>query len=165
MTSGARPWQTAELATFLVDARGKGYAGSGKKETLAHIRRYHYQSDHWAYEDRYSGNIRDGGMECVTFDSVPVWVMVYYGGLLDEDINREPIYRFLRQALMDPPPEMPCRGPNLLAQGSLEYSCNTNGSLGDFSGTEHIKIDNLQVYYRRFMGGFIVDSPRGAFAG
>ena len=149
--------QYRDLAAFLIKARRHGYAGEGRRRKDQNFRCYTHSIGPWSYSDRYTGNVRDGGMECVLFEGAPIWTMIYYGGMTDWTEERSPIYAHLRQALQRPPPHMPCRGPAIFQSGDLIYTCQVEGDLGDFTGAESIFKVGRPCYRRVFAGGRVLD--------
>ncbi len=86
-------------------------------------------------------------------------MMVYYGWVL-EDIQTDPVYKILREALMRMPENAPFRGPKSYKEGSLTYSNKWIGVVDRFSGEERITDSGKLVYKANYIGGW-VDKRRG----
>ena len=85
-----------EIRKFLVRANRNGYGNEsvkplGEKDGSHTIT---YSEPDWLFHDNYFGGEPYGGREVIHFKNVPVWMMVYYGLVLDISIQNE-IYTFL----------------------------------------------------------------------
>lgn len=64
-----------------------------------------------------------GGEECVYKDNIPLYVMNYYGKVLDEAFSGD----FLKEALLLVDRISPFRGPALYTNGNYTYHCSYDG--------------------------------------
>jgi hypothetical protein len=145
----------AELAAFLIAAKQRTFAsGKDAKRLRDGGRLFAHREGNWSYRDQYYGSRFDSGLEVVVFAKVPVWAMVYRGGMLPK-YDREAVEAFaiLKDALRRPPAEIPVRGPAHLVVGIWEYACQVRGSLVEFSGKEIMRREGRPAYYRAFSGG------------
>lgn len=158
-----------ELRQFLLYAKPLGYAAENPKilspariffKELAPIRRRK-----WAYQDSYAGSVQAPGQEWVTYDGIPVWMMGYAGGMIEgfRDIKEttQMVYSFLKEALRQPNPDLPLRGPLSLQSGSYGFPCIyhfcTEGSLEFFRGEERITTHGcLRPFHQYVCGGLVI---------
>lgn len=151
-----------DIRSFLIRAHLAGYAAGDSarktKEVDGSTTLVFEQGD-WRYHDNYFGGEPYGGREVVFFRGKPVWMMVYYGGVLPSVKDLKPIYAFLQHALRNMPDNMPCRGPEFFDEGVSRpyiYKCSVRGSFVNFSGEEQIiEYAFRQVYFARFQGGLV----------
>ncbi|MDP2366755.1 DUF5680 domain-containing protein [Rhodoferax sp.] len=148
-----------ELGPFLLAAKSATYAAQGDgasvEPLLADSKQLEYREGPLLYRDIYVGMFRFVGQELVYRSRQAVWSMSYAGGLTagaNRDLT-ESIYAHLRKALLGTPASLPLRGPAVLEDGSLRYTCSTSGSLGWFHGVESILHKGSLVYELRFSGG------------
>ena len=146
---------------FLRAAKAATYAAQGDDASvapaLADSKQLEFRSGAFLYRDIYVGMFRFVGQEVVYLSERAVWSMSYAGGLapgVPRSAARA-IYAFLRRALLAPPPELPVRGPSELNAETMRYSCNWQGSLEWFQGSERIVQDGHAVYELRFSGGML----------
>lgn len=151
-----------ELADFLIFAKGKTYAGDGKKIVMpCGTKQFEpVARGLWRYEDEYKGRSRFGGQVKVFHDDVFLWQMLYYGGILpefkDDSVLIRKTYSFLKKALLLGDAGCPFRGPETFNYGEFAYFNNTiKGDLSDFKGREEIWVKENNVYVLRFIGGLI----------
>jgi len=146
------------LCRFLVDAKFATFAGNGPRVKSGYIRIYRYSEDDWDYEDRYTGNLLDTGMEIVRLRSYPIWTMCYRGGMLigARHLSRQ-TFDFLKEALRRPPLETPIRGPPRYSRNKWVYENSIDGGLTEFTGFERILLGSEAVYQRRYLGGLVHD--------
>ena len=146
------------------------------------------------YNDEYSGNTVEAGQETVSMDLCNVWRNQYYGGSFLQywdgkrvkeldisacvQIEYLPFItiEFLKQALLQLPPEFPVRGPHYFHanqvdfegesyHGNWEYENNWKKipvySIEDpfaaFQGEEVIRCNGIVVYCHGYQGGFLRD--------
>ncbi len=152
-----------ELAKFLVKAKAKTYAGSGK-EILPQrplFKELEYIEGYWEYRDSYAGFYFAPGQEVVRFKKQPVWAMAYSGGMNSEyHGNRsfaELTYTFLKSALLKVEESRPFRGPRDYKDGDFEYIDKSDGDIKDFIGTEKILYQGKEVFKQHYIGGLILD--------
>lgn len=144
-----------QLKFFLLEAKINTFASGKKAEKFNDGSRvYTFSSPPLEYNDRYFGATIDVGQEMVWFEYVPLWSMVYRGGL-DGDISRETCFNFLKECLRMMPPEFPVRGPVRHENGLWLYTNTLDGCFSDFRGEEIIHFNREKVYFRDYCGGFI----------
>ena len=148
-----------ELERFLLSAKSATYASQGDAASVAPLRedskQLEYRDGPLLYRDIHVGMFRFVGQEVVYRSLNAVWSMSYAGGIATVT-NREltaPIYAHLRKALLGAPASLPLRGPNVFDEGSMQYTCSTEGSIGWFHGVESIFHAGILVYELRFSGG------------
>ncbi|MFZ2956261.1 MAG: DUF5680 domain-containing protein [Candidatus Ozemobacteraceae bacterium] len=150
-----------ELIRFLRAAKLGTYAGQGNNAALPALpdsKQLEYRDGEFFYRDVYVGSVRFVGQEIVYLADRAIWSMSYAGGLskaIPTD-SANPIYSFLRQALLNAPQELPLRGPGTFEAGGLLYTCITDGSLEWFHGREAITRDGIVLYELFFTGGSLV---------
>ncbi len=161
----------AELASFIMMAHRRTYAGSGRRVPEAHVqihglKEYHFADGPLDYRDSYGGSTFSGGITIVRFRNKPVWFMNYGGGmvgrLVDDRLSAEKTFAFLKETLLegasdDFRPRGPAYRAPTLVQGTMaEYLCNWTGSVRHFSGMERILLDGVLAFTHTFFGGVYV---------
>lgn len=152
----------ASLRTFLLKANKAGYAAGDDNKWINEPDKSTtiiYKVGKWRMHDNFFGGEPYGGRMTVSYDNKPYWIMVYYGWV-EEGVNPESIYPFLRKALSAMPKEFPYRGPKKLKEGTMVYKNNWQGMLDNFSGEEIIYKDEDEIYKAKYIGG-LVDQQRG----
>lgn len=154
------PVDTKELAGFLSEANKSTYANKDAPQSASsriNSKDYHFEKGDLIYHDTYFGGSDFIGEEIVYKDQRPVWGMNYFGFVLDENVDEEELYVFLREALMQEYEDViPVRGPGKFSVGDKKYSIFVSGDLGNFSGEERISFAGRVVYRCLVHGGFIV---------
>ena len=112
---------------------------------------YQYQENEYLYIDTFVGSEFFGGEECVYKDNIPLYVMNYYGKVLDEAFSGD----FLKEALLLVDRISPFRGPALYTNGNYTYHCSYDGDYEFFNGKEEIYYNNIKVYECLFHGGSV----------
>ena len=105
-----------ELRQFLIDSNKAGYAGGQEKKWIKEVdgsTTIPFQKGEWRSHDNFFGGEPYGGRLVVFYKNKPVWIMVYYGLILN-GIIVNPIYAMLRNALKNMPDDAPFRGPKEL---------------------------------------------------
>ncbi|MBR0822228.1 DUF5680 domain-containing protein [Bradyrhizobium liaoningense] len=153
-----------DLATFLVEAKRRTYAGLDDDATvaaplLAGSKQLEHRAPPYAYRDIYFGMGFFVGQETVSRDDRVIWSMSYSGGaradIADQSTLLE-IYKFLRQALLGVSVEEPYRGPRLFEQSGMTYRNEVEGTLDRFHGIETIaRHDGALLYELRYSGGLL----------
>jgi Domain of unknown function (DUF5680) len=149
------------LAQFLSKAKLATYAAQGDfasvEPLLPSTKQLEFDADGYSYRDVYAGMIFFVGQEIVYRSKKAVWSMSYSGGLTvnASEAAVAEIYKFLRVALREVPPDLPLRGPSSVQSGQLGYSCEVQGDLERFSGIEQVTIASSPVYELRFSGGVL----------
>ena len=144
-----------ELSEFLVKAKKATYAGNATATVLQDgCKQLVYEEGEYIYRDRYYGSDPFAGQEVVFRSDRDIWSMVYRGETMDLP-NPEPIYEFLRKAMLQVREDRPYRGPSELREGNLEYKDSSEGEVSSFHGTEKILSDGKIVYELHYSGGIV----------
>jgi len=149
---------TKELKAFILEASQNTYATEDKN-----IRQVQddksttivYERDDWKYHDNYFGGEPFGGREVVFFQGKPVWMMVYYGSVVVDEIVPDELYKVLTKALRSSTIDMPYRGPKELIDGDFTYKNTLDGDAERFSGKEDIYKDDVLLYTAKYVGGVL----------
>jgi len=145
-----------ELAQFLIKAKKSTYAGGRAQTTGADkSKNLQFKKGKYLYRDRYFGSERFGGEEIVWQKGEPVWLMNYNGGMTKRTLDKETVFAFLRQALMQVSIEKPFRGPLSFVRDDLHYKNLILGDIIWFEGTEEILYRGETVYRVEYSGGII----------
>ncbi|MBR0715103.1 DUF5680 domain-containing protein [Bradyrhizobium liaoningense] len=152
-----------DLATFLLEAKRRTYAGLDDDATiaaplLAGSKQLEHRAPPYAYRDIYFGMGFFVGQETVSRDDTPIWSMCYSGGARPEITDRTTLlalYKFLRRALLAAGIEKPYRGPPVLSADDMTYRNDVEGSLDRFHGIETISKAGVQLYELRYSGGLL----------
>jgi len=145
------------LNEFIVAASTLGYAAGNQKQWKKEADEstsIFFESGPWNYHDNFFGGEPYGGRSVIFYDSKPVWMMVYYGLVVDSTKTNE-IYRFLRNALKHIPPEYPFRGPRTYTEYDYIYTNTWTGNLENFSGEEKISYHEREIYFAKYLGGLV----------
>ena len=113
-----------------------------------------YEEGDYKYHDNYFGGEPYGGREIVFYKNKPLWMMVYYGYMM-EGTNQEEITKVLLGALSNSTLDMPYRGPKEYIDGDLKYVNELEGDVENFKGEEKILKGNTLLYSARYMGGLV----------
>lgn len=150
------------LKSFLVDAKRNTYASQGDdasvEPSLNGSKQLEYRDGDYFYRDIYFGFAFFIGQETVEIQNSPVWSMVYSGGVLLPEANRDtiaPIYSFLQEALQLNDAHSIYRGPKHFQSGHYTFTNESDGNLDSFHGVEIILLDGQKVYELRYNGGLI----------
>lgn len=114
-----------------------------------------YEYGDWKYHDNYFGGEPFGGREVVFLKEKPVWMMVYYGSVIVDEIIPDELYKVLTEALRSSTIDMPYRGPKELVNGDFRYENNLEGDVKRFSGEERIYRNNVVLYIAKYIGGVL----------
>lgn len=152
-----------DLATFLIEAKQRTYAGLDDDATVATpllngSKQLEHRAGPYAYRDIYFGMAFFVGQETVSKDESIIWSMCYSGGVRPEITERGillAIYKFLRQALLAGTVEMLYRGPAFFAVGDMTYRNNVEGALDRFHGSEVISHGASTLFELRYSGGLL----------
>ena len=143
------------IRDFIVKAKKSTYA-SGKKPKLLDdgFEEFFYKEEDYEYRDRYYAKDRRpfGGEEVVWKKGKAVWIMNYYGFVLDNKIGSATLYGFLRKAMSLVSKDSPFRGANL-EEGDFEYKNQSEGDIARFNGVERIFFKGKEVYRLEYHGG------------
>lgn len=148
-----------ELCKFIVKAKKSTYAAvdaakkiieTNKSTTLT------FEDGDWKYHDNYFGGEPYGGREVVFFRDQPVYIMVYYGWVVEGVSDVQAVYKTLQGALMLIPEDKPFRGPGKYSLEGAEYINVFEGEIDNFSGEEIIKsADGIEIYKAKYIGGLV----------
>jgi hypothetical protein len=146
-----------KLKQFILDASHNTYA-SGNEDirekqgdestTIA------YSKGDWKYHDNYFGGEPYGGREVVFYKGKPVWMMVYYGWVV-EGVDTDRVYPILGKALSNSTLEKPYRGPDEYIEDTTLYANDMEGDVENFRGEERIYDGEELLYIARYMGGLV----------
>lgn len=153
---------TKQLQQFLIASNKAGYAGGNEKawkKEKNHSTTIEFKQGDWYSHDNFFGGEPYGGRVVVFYKDKPVWMMVYYGWVV-EGVAVDSIYAILRNALMRMPEEAPFRGPKEYCEKSFIYSNTWQGSITRYFGEEKIMHNNSIIYTSNYRGGF-VDKRKG----
>jgi len=150
------------LRKFIAQAHLAGYA-SGDEDSFRKendgSRTVTFRDGDYSYHDNYFGGEPYGGREVVFLKDKPVFMMVYYGRVTDEQADKHEIYAFLRQAMSSFDNGYPYRGPKLIKKAinsqEFKYRNEWKGEIDCFSGQEEILISGRSVYEAKYQGGLI----------
>lgn len=147
-----------ELVDFIVRAKRNTYASGNKAAKLEDgFEEFIFEEGNFRYRDRY--HAKDprpfGGEEVVWQSGKAIWIMNYYGYILDQKIDSEIVYRFLRKAMGLVDKSRPFRGPSHFKEEDFEYIDESKGTLDNFKGTERILFKGKEVYRLEYHGGKI----------
>lgn len=145
------------LKQFLIDSNKAGYAGGQEKKWIKEVdgsTTIPFQKGDFRSHDNFFGGEPYGGRMVVFYKEKPVWIMVYYGLILN-GITVNPIYAMLRNALKNMPEDAPFRGPKELKNNKLTYSNTWKGTIEQYNGKEQITQGEKIVYKANYRGGLI----------
>lgn len=152
----------SSLKSFLLDSNKTGYA---KGKESAWIKEENgsttivFEKGSWKSHDNFFGGEPYGGRMVVFYKDKPVWIMVYYGWVTDQE-NPDPVYKTLRSALKRMPIDHPFRGPSEYIEEGRKYTNLWEGDVERFSGEEKIRRGVKLLYKANYRGG-LVDVRRG----
>lgn len=146
------------LQKFLTEADMHGYAvgNYGRKEKDG-SQTISYKKGAFQYNDNYFGGEPYGGRTVVLYKGKPLYIIVYYGAVIEGEKDVKGVYSFLQEALRRKTynGNFSTRGPALFKSGSLRYINKWNGNIDGFSGREEIYRDDKKVYSAEYAGGFV----------
>jgi len=152
------PVNLKELAEFIAEAKKNTYAGERETKTEPDdSRNLDYRKGNYIYKDRYFGSDRFGGEEVVWFREHPIWLMNYFGGIVNRRIDSEKVFAFLKKALSQVHVYAPFRGPSFYREGDFEYLNSSIGDVRRFKGTEEITYKKEIVHKLEYAGGIITE--------
>jgi hypothetical protein len=148
-----------ELASFLFNANQVGYStgdySNWIKEKDGSTSIVHQEKD-WEMHDNFFGGEPFGGRLVVFYKKNPVWMMVYYGYILDNNkLPIEKVYKFLQKSLVKTPKNFPIRGPKKFIENEFIYKNSWQGKINQFTGEERIFVNNEEIYQANYLGGLI----------
>ena len=126
-----------ELRRFLVKAKKSTYAsGDTARKTIEADKSTTmiFEEGDWKYHDNYFGGEPYGGREVVFFQGQPVYMMVYYGWVVEGVTDVQAVYKTLQGALTLIPEGKPFRGPEKYNLDGFEYVNAFEGEIDNFFG-------------------------------
>lgn len=151
-----------EIKKYLIDSAKSGYASgnvSSWKDEEDHSKTITNRIGDFSMHDNFFGGEPYGGRQVIFKNKKPVWIMVYYGNVSEEQEPND-IYAVLREALKNPDHDLPVRGPKELDFENYHYAFTWSGDLDKFLGNESIVKNGKKVYFANFIGG-LVDQRKG----
>jgi len=147
---------TEEIKNFLIQANRNGYGNALVKpsDEVDGSHTITYKEANWLFNDNYFGGEPFGGREIISHQDKTIWMMVYYGFVINMTLQTE-IYGFLKKALLNFTEDMPYRGPEKLEDGDWLYINKVTGYFDRFSGEETITFKNNEVYCAKYQGGLV----------
>lgn len=150
-----------EFLQFTITAKINTYASKGDAASVEPVLRgskqLEYKLNDYYYRDIYYGMEYFVGIETIEYKSIPIWSMVYSGGIVKQNLSTQEIketYSFLRDALLMVTTDLPYRGPKSYEKGKLLYKNDVKGGINNFSGHEMIFHNSEMIYELRYSGGF-----------
>jgi hypothetical protein len=150
--------KVSQLIEFLQRAKITTFASDGQRSPSLrpYSKNYTFDDPPFHYEDQYFGEYVDVGQEIVWYQGIPIWGMGYRGGTHAWAYPHHlAIFEFLREALRQPDPVMPIRGPTTLFRDPYFYTCLLSGSLLAFTGSETVYWEGRPAAFRTLVGGLI----------
>jgi hypothetical protein len=146
------------LRKFIIEANKAGYSTGDydrikiEKDKSNTIR---FKSGDFEAHDNFFGGEPYGGRYVIFHKGNSIWMMVYYGKIVESVKEFEPIYKFLQKCLSNMPEELPLRGPKNFESDDFVYENKWEGSLEEFSGKETIYEKGNKIYNASYMGGLV----------
>lgn len=146
-----------EIKKFIIEAKSKTYANPDSKPNILPDNRKQFvvENGKYKYLDTYAGSNLFSGEEIIYYQDKPIWIMNYYGLVLDSNISSENIYTFLKKCLSNTPNDFPVRGPQFFEDGDFKYELKITGNLEYFHGKEYIYLNDREIYKLILHGGII----------
>lgn len=145
------------LKQFLLASNQAGYAAGDEKQWIKEddlSTTIPFQKDFWKLHDNFFGGEPYGGRIVVHYEDKPVWMMVYYGWVVD-GVDPEDVYKILRGALKLMPADHPYRGPEEYKEDGYTYTNSWTGEIDQYSGEEQITLKSKLIYKANYMGGLV----------
>ena len=165
-----------QLRDFIVRARLNTWAtGKGKtRACLPGTEQHEYREGDLLYCDVFSGSNQFAGIEMVYDKGVPVWSMVYHGGMQPKyNEYAEQTFGYLKRILCTRAKRARLADLSLrsgevasihASRKDLHYTSETWGNFSNFGGWENIRLDQVsfvdEVYVLEFSGG-LIDAKAG----
>jgi len=145
-----------EIKNFLIRANRNGYGNTSVKPSDENDGSHtiSYKEVDWLFNDNYFGGEPFGGREVISYNNKAIWMMVYYGFVIDMTIQAD-VYRFLKKSLLNFTEDIPYRGPERLEDRDWLYINRIDGDFSNFSGEEVITFKNNEVYRAKYQGGLV----------
>jgi hypothetical protein len=147
-----------ELNDFIVRAKATTYVGDGLKllpsRLGAHDLQYHQPP--FAYLDSYFGGSDFLGQEVVYHQAQPIWVMNYYGYILEpSSIDGAQAGRVIKASLSALYREGRFLGGFEHVADGFTYTDTNEGDVRHFTGREWITLGGTKVYELVYHGGLV----------
>jgi len=147
-----------QLNSFIVRAKAATYVGGGAKSLSyrpgSHDLQFH--DGPFAYLDSYFGGKDFLGQEVVYYEDKPVWVMNYYGRILEPGrITGAETGQVIQESLSKMYQEGRFLGGFEHATPLGHYVDTNQGDLTAFTGQEWITRDQVKVYELVYHGGLV----------
>lgn len=146
-----------DLKQFLISANKVGYASGKEREWIKcedGSTTIVFEQGEYRMHDNFFGGEPYGGRLVVFIENKPVWMMVYYGCVI-EGVLVDKIYAILRKALSLMPENCPLRGPHSYTEGAFEYVNFWEGDVEKYVGEEQIIEGDKTVYKATYVGGLV----------
>lgn len=161
------------LTAFLVRAKKETYASGELAKKIIEAdgsTSLIYEEIGWKYHDNYFGGEPFGGREVVSCKGKAVFLMTYYGKVLEHVSDFKPVYEFLQKALSQVSEKSPFRGPSFFVdnkvidiqktegsyvEDNFAYFNSPDGDIRNFCGNEIIIGSDVKVFEARYCGGLI----------
>lgn len=149
-----------DLQAFIVKAKANTYVGQGRR-SLAYrpcSNDLQFHDGDFVYLDSYFGGTDFLGQEVVYFDGRPVWVMNYYGRILNPElIDAQTAGKIIKESLSDLYREGRFLGGYERETIHGKYIDTNEGDVFSFRGVEWIEVQNEKVYELVYHGGMVED--------
>ena len=147
-----------QLNTFIVTAKAATYVGRGERSPScrpgSHDLQFH--EGPFSYLDSYFGGSSFSGQEVVYYEGKPVWVMNYYGRILEPtSITTAEAGHIIQQSLSKMYEEGRFLGGFEHAIGDDAYTDISEGDVTSFTGAEWITRAGVRVYELVYHGGLV----------
>lgn len=154
----AQEFSLAQLEAFIVKAKAATYVGGGQKSLSrrpgSHDLEFHLGP--FSYLDSYFGGSDFIGQEVAFYEGKAVWVMNYYGRILEpEKIQAAQAGQIIQESLSRMYQEGRFLGGFEHQVEDCTYTDTSQGDLTSFTGMEWITRDDLRVYELVYHGGLI----------
>jgi len=147
-----------QLKTFIVKAKAATYVGDGKKSPSHRPGSHdlHFYEGSFSYLDSYFGGSDFLGQEVVYYKEVPVWVMNYYGRIIEpEKIAAADAGQIIKESLSKMYEEGRFLGGFKYTTQGSNYTDTSLGDATSFTGKEWITRENIKVYELVYHGGLV----------
>jgi hypothetical protein len=147
-----------QLNVFIVQAKASTYVGRGARSLSyrpgSHDLQFHQGA--FAYLDSYFGGTDFIGQEVVYYEGKPVWVMNYYGRVLEPSlITAAETGQIIQESLSKMYQEGRFLGGFEYATRDDIYVDTNEGDIASFTGRESITRENVKVYELVYHGGLV----------
>lgn len=144
-----------ELKHFIWKVKKSIYAENANHYEQENIRHTLFRDGFYHFENQEIGHLYYAGHEVIYKKDVPIWTMVYSGGILNEDFGNKRIYQFLHRALLAEERANILRGPSFYQEEHFLYLNEFYGEIDRFSGREYIRFGGQIIYELHYSGGLL----------